>query len=255
MHPEPSEIAFSNVTEVQRQALAKLVHDLRTPTHGVMAMLHLLPTRRDDERAWHEALEIIHSCVRHQLLIVDDVVDLARLGARALKLRPSRFELRASLAQTLDMVRATARLKGLELSLHVDADVPQQVFADERRLRQVLLNLLANAIQYTAVGSVQLNVARLDDGRENEPGSARVAFSVVDTGPGVHEGSLGLLFQVFVRVCEQQDDTDAGGGAGLGLALCRDMLALMGSRLHCTSAKGQGCTFYFALALPSHPAR
>lgn len=255
MPHDPAQIALANAAEHHRLALAKLVHDLRTPIHGVLAMLHLLPTRRNDERAWNEALDIIRSCASHQLLIVDDVVDLARLGARALKLRPSRFELRSSLVQTLDMVKATARLKGLELRLNVDADVPKEVFADERRVRQVLLNLLANAIQHTAVGSVQLNVARLDEGRESDPGSACIAFNVVDTGPGVTEGSFGQLFQVFVRVCEQHDDADAGGGAGLGLALCREMLALMGSRLHCTSAAGQGCTFHFALELRTHPGR
>jgi signal transduction histidine kinase len=250
MPHDPAQTSFAHATEHHRLALANLVHDLRTPIHGVLAMLHLLPARRNDERAWNEALDIMRSCACHQLLIVDDVVDLARLGARALKLRPSRFELRPSLVQTLNMVRATAKLKGLELSLNVHANVPDEIVADERRVRQVLLNLLANAIQHTAVGSVRLNVARLGAGRESAPGSARIAFSVVDTGPGVNEESLGLLFQVFVRVCEQHDDADAGGGAGLGLALCREMLALMGSRLHCTSAAGQGCTFYFELELP-----
>ncbi len=237
--PQSPGFQASGATAQHRLTQAKLVHDLRAPIYGVLGILHLLTDCRNDEQKWTEALDIVRSCARHQLLLVDDIVDLARLGAYAIRLHPKPFGLRASLQQTLAMVSATAQLKGLELALTVSVDVPDQMVGDERRLRQVLLNLVANAIKHTHGGAVRLEVKLADESNAN------LEFLVTDTGRGMNAESLAHLGELFGQFGEER--TDPCDGAGLGLVLCKEMLALMGSQLHCTSAPDQGSTFSFLL--------
>ncbi|RMD78973.1 MAG: hybrid sensor histidine kinase/response regulator [Gammaproteobacteria bacterium] len=232
--------------------IADMSHDLRTPMNGVLGMLELLRATPLDPRQ-REYVDLAYRSGRGLLQLFEDILDLSRGTLGTLRLDSRDFDLRALLQGVTELVGARLLAKGLELRLEVAEGVPRWVRGDPTRLRQVLGNLLGNAIKYTDQGRVVLRVAREGACEEEGEGGVRLRFEVEDSGIGIPEAEQGRIFEPFTRV----DDPDARrrGGAGLGLAICRQWVELMGGRIGVRSAPGQGSLFWFTAALEPAAAR
>ena len=185
-------------------------------------------------------IELVRDASTTLLTIVDDVLDYSRIEAGGFELSPMPFELRPMVENAVEIVRAGAEEKGLALTLAVAADVPVFLNGDQSRLRQILLNLLGNAIKFTATGHVSVDVAI---------SGGEVMWTVRDTGIGIPTDKQHLLFQRFSQV----DQTIARrfGGSGLGLAICERLVSAMGGTIGVESEPGLGSTFWFSAALPA----
>ncbi|MCF7222517.1 hybrid sensor histidine kinase/response regulator [Marilutibacter chinensis] len=217
--------------------LATLGHEVRTPMTGVLGMSELLlGTDLDAEQ--REFAESIKQAGEHLLRLVNDALDLARIESGKLELMVAPFELERLLREVVGLNAPLARAKGLEFVSRLSGDLPRRVDGDAKRVRQILLNLLGNAIKFTAVGHVGLHVAR-DAG-----GGLR--FTVEDTGPGLSEEQQGRLFRRFEQA-EGARTADRYGGSGLGLAICHELVEAMGGRIEVDSAPGRGARFHVVL--------
>ncbi|MEZ5644197.1 MAG: ATP-binding protein [Burkholderiaceae bacterium] len=227
--------------------LAVMSHEIRTPLNGVVGMTELL---RDTPLtpAQQELMGVLSVSSEQLLSVVDDILDFSRIESGKLTLEDRPFDLRAAIGSAVDMVRMKAEEKGLHLGLHVAPTVPDAVRGDVTRLRQVLLNLLANAVKFTAQGEVTLRVW-CDSGLSAT--DAALHFSVTDTGVGIRPERLGELFQPFAQ--GDTSTTRIYGGTGLGLMICKHLVAMMGGQIGVSSEPGAGSTFRFDL--PVHLAQ
>ena len=222
--------------------LATLGHEVRTPMTGVLGMSELLLGTRLDERQ-RGYTESIRRAGNHLLRLVNDALDLARIEAGKLELDPQPFALRALLADVVALQAPVARQKGLHFRQQVDPAVPEVLLGDALRIRQILLNLVGNAIKFTERGEVGLAVTGL-------PAAAGIRLVVSDTGPGLSEEQKSRLFQRF----EQAEGTRTAarhGGSGLGLAISQELAAAMGGRIGVDSTPGDGARFSLELPLPA----
>lgn len=213
--------------------LAHVSHEIRSPLAGVIGLAGLLELSQLDERQrrWVNALS--HSA-RWMLAVVNDVLDLARLQSGRVALRPVRFDWTGLLAETCALVEPLIGKKPLTLAWHVDPALATGWTGDPIRLRQVLHNLLGNAVKFTAAGSVQV--------RLRPAGPEAVRVEVQDTGPGIDAAAQARLFQAFEQAVPERD---AAGGSGLGLMLCQQLVQLMGGRIGVVSEPGAGSLFWF----------
>lgn len=216
--------------------LATLGHEIRTPMTGVLGMAELLLHAPLAAREHRYALAIQRSGTL-LLKLVNDALDLARIEAHRFELETEAFDPRVLLREVGELEAGLAASKGLELVVQVDDDVPPRVLGDGLRIRQILLNLLNNALKFTERGQVTLSLARDDQG---------LCFAVADSGPGIPAASRERLFQRF----EQDDSPQRQTGSGLGLAICRELVALMGGHIALCSQIGKGSRFDVHLPLP-----
>ena len=217
--------------------LASMSHELRTPLNGILGYAQIL--KRDDllNSKQRDAVGVIHSSADHLLSLINDVLDLSNIEARKLELLPTTFDL-ADFAQAIANVFVPKALeKNLTLETVFDAELPRLVKADEQRMRQVVFNLVGNAIKFTASGGVVFALEKKEH---------RVRISVRDSGPGIAVADLDKLFQPFTQVGEQ---SQRRGGTGLGLAISRSIVEQMGGVLICESQPGVGSVFWFELEM------
>ncbi|WMJ70758.1 ATP-binding protein [Stenotrophomonas sp. 24(2023)] len=226
--------------------LATMSHEIRTPLNGILPMLELVARGplHDDQR---QMLATASASSQQLLRIVDDILDYSRLEAQALELEITSFNLRDLLDGVVQLLQRAAEAKGLALSLQLDPAVRLPVRGDPVRLRQVLSNLLANAIKFTARGQVQLRVQRLGEGTAHH----QLRFEVADTGIGIEPALQARLFQSFSQA--DASTTRLYGGTGLGLAICRRIIDLMRGHIGVQSTPGQGATFWFEIPLLKVP--
>ncbi len=219
--------------------LANMSHELRTPLNGILGYAQIL--RRDRTLGERETagLNVIQQSGEHLLMLINDVLDFAKIEAGKLELYVTDLQFPRFLRVISEMISIKAAQKGLDFGCDLAPDLPTWVRADEKRLRQVLLNLLSNAVKFTDSGQVRLRV------RWTPP--SRIRFEVRDTGVGIGAEELGLLFQPFEQAGEAQRRQ---GGTGLGLAISRQCVRLMGADIQVESRVGQGSTFWFELELP-----
>jgi PAS domain S-box-containing protein len=227
--------------------LANMSHELRTPLNAMLGYAQILKRNRDLDAQSSTALDTIHKSGEHLLALINDILDLARIESGRLELSQGLIELPKFIEAMPAMVRVRARQKGIEFMLDTSASLPPLVRGDENRLRQVLLNLLGNAIKFTDAGQVTLRVRSTPQGASR----ARLRFEIEDTGPGIEEQHLSTIFEPFEQVGDLQHRV---GGTGLGLAISRELVRSMGSEIEVHSVLGRGSIFSFAVSLPTAQA-
>jgi signal transduction histidine kinase len=232
---------------VKSQFLATMSHEIRTPMNALMSVLELLQQSRLDQEQ-KQLAHIAREAAAGLLRVLDDVLDLARMEAGRLTLERAPFDPRAPLREAHALFSEAARAKGVDLRLRIADGVPPGVLGDPGRLRQLLINLISNALKFTEHGSIEATLARVPHSPP-DIGACRLRFEVTDTGIGIPAAQADV-FNRFYR--GQPRGTAAGqGGAGLGLAITQRILELHGSQMAVQRAPGEGSTFSFVLPGPS----
>ena len=228
-------------TRAKSEFLANMSHELRTPLNGVIGYAQLLQRDRTLSRNQRDALDAISACGSHLLDLINDVLDLSKIEAGRMDIESTPCDLRQVAVDLRYVVEERAQRKGLQFVTHIDPELSPRVVLDGRHVRQVLLNLLGNAIKFTPAGEVQLRITS-----SGAPGSSgKLRFDVIDTGIGIEAENLSAVFQAF----RQTRSGAELGGTGLGLTISHRLVRGMGGELKVESTPGKGSRFYFELPL------
>lgn len=237
--------AAESAAKAKTEFLATMSHELRTPLNSIVGFSGLLRESGELNGAKAERhARIVHDASLTLLSIVNDVLDVSKLEASSLELDLHSFAIRDLVATVVDILRGQADRKGIDLLTTVSADLPQYFVGDSARLRQILLNLVSNALKFTAFGSVRIEISSV----AREAGDYELCFSVNDTGIGIPAAQHERIFQRF----SQADSSTSRryGGSGLGLAICKSLVDLMGGRIGFESIERRGSKFWFCIKLP-----
>jgi signal transduction histidine kinase len=238
--------AAESAAKAKSEFLAIMSHEIRTPMNGVIAMADLLLETEltEDQKDYAET---IHKSGNALLLIINDILDLSKMESGKMELMEEPFDLSLCIAETLDLFSVDSRKKSIELTQSLDEAIPDQLFGDVTRLRQIFINLVGNAVKFTDSGQIIVN-ARIKISYED---SLEIEFTVSDTGIGIDEESIGSLFRPFSQVDSSM--TRKYGGTGLGLAICKSLVELMNGTIGVKSNEGPGTTFVFTVLLYKTP--
>ncbi|MEH1907863.1 hybrid sensor histidine kinase/response regulator [Nostoc sp.] len=242
-----SKAAADTANHAKSEFLANMSHELRTPLNGILGCAQILLRSQDLPEPQQYHVNIIEQCGSHLLTLINDILDLSKIEARKLELYPHDVHFPSFLQGIAEICQIRAEQKGILFVYESAINLPTGVHVDAKRLRQVLLNLLGNAIKFTDEGKVTFKVEVIDQlPADGETVKYRIRLSVEDTGIGITPAELGKIFLPFEQVGEKKRQTE---GTGLGLAITRQLVQMMGSDIHLKSQIGQGSTFWFEIAI------
>ncbi len=257
LHLKKAKKTAEAANQAKSEFLANMSHELRTPLNGILGYAQILKRDKRLSEKQQEQIDGIYRSGNHLLILLNDILDLSKIEAGRLELETIDFYVPGFLKDITDMHRMRARQKGISFTSEIAADLPTHMHGDERRLRQVLFNLLGNAVKFTKEGKVSFRVYELNELNElNELknsqthkliNSQTLRLEVEDTGIGIPSDKLQAVFDPFQQVGDARCKAE---GTGLGLAISQRLAHMLGSRLHVQSIPGQGSTFWFDLELP-----
>jgi len=230
--------------EAKGHFLANISHELRTPMNGIIGMTELaLDTELSSQQ--RDLLETSRNSAMSLLYLLNDVLDFSRMEAKGVQLENVPFDLAKLVSETVQVFEILAKQKGLSLACEISPEIPAELTGDPARLRQILVNLLGNAIKFTPAGSVLVRATVEAGGSPDGSSATQVRFAVSDTGIGIPQDKQNIIFQPFAQADGSM--TRKYGGTGLGLSISMRLVELMGGRLWIASEPGKGSTFHFAV--------
>ncbi len=235
-------------TRAKSEFLARMSHEIRTPMNGVLGMAELLRDSTSLDERQRRYATTIHQSGSALLEIINDILDFSKIEAGKLELEKSPINVREVVEDAVDILAERAYSKGLELICDIPDDIDVAVYGDGPRLRQVVINLVSNAIKFTERGEVKITVRHA----ESQVLDASFDIEVKDTGVGIRPENCSTVFEAFAQ--EDSSTTRKYGGSGLGLAICKQLVELMGGRIGVSSTRGVGSTFFFSVSLPTDPS-
>jgi PAS domain S-box-containing protein len=235
-----------SANRVKSEFLTTVSHEMRTPMNAILGMAGVL-VESELPKEHLDYVRIVQKAGAHLLVLINDILDLSKIESGHLELESIAFDLHALLESIIELLRAQARDRGLQLTLEIRPGVPSRLVGDPHRLRQILDNLVGNALKFTKQGSVTL---RVEPDPEGAAGSLR--FNVVDTGIGIPADKIDIIFERFTQA--DSSITRKYGGTGLGLAISKGLAELMKGRIGCASEMGKGSTFSLTVPFETRPA-
>ncbi|RKZ45182.1 MAG: serine/threonine protein kinase [Candidatus Parabeggiatoa sp. nov. 3] len=239
-----AEEAAKVANQAKSDFLSNMSHELRTPLNGILGYAQILKRGKDLDESQLSGLNTIYQSGNHLLTLINDILDLSKIEARKLELYPDTLHFGSFIESLSGIIRIRAEEKDVYFSYEAVGELPTGIKADEKRLRQVLINLLGNAIKFTDKGQVTLRVSTVNEVIDNQ---ASIRFEVEDSGVGMTPEQLDKIFLPFEQV---GDTSRRAAGTGLGLAISRQLVELMGGEIKVDSEFGKGSNFWFEIALP-----
>ncbi len=232
--------------KIKDEFLANMSHEIRNPMNGIIGMMHVLfDTDLDEEQKSYA--DVVYNSARALLTIVNDILDLSKIEAGKIELDIRDFDLEIAVRDMVSLPAVQAHQKGIDFTWHIDSEVPCRLQGDIGRIRQVVNNLLGNAVKFTQAGQVSLNISLESETKD----SAMVCFTVEDTGIGISEDKKDVLFESFTQA--DSSITRKYGGTGLGLSISKFLVEKMGGKIGVDSIEMIGSTFFFTLPLKKQP--
>ncbi|MDZ8189140.1 MAG: MASE1 domain-containing protein [Nostoc sp. ChiSLP02] len=249
---DAAKVAADSANKAKSEFLANMSHELRTPLNGILGYAQILRRSETLTEPGLHGIDIIYQCGSHLLTLIEDVLDLSKIEARKMELHTVDFHLPSFLEGVTEICRIRAEQKGISFIYQRDNLLPVGIRADEKRLRQVLINLLGNAIKFTDKGSVVFRITSQAVGNQTQQQSSiyKIRFEVEDTGVGMAKQQLEKIFLPFEQVGDINKQVE---GTGLGLAISSKIVSLMGSQIEVESELGKGTSFWFEVELPAVP--